>query len=90
MEKSKSRRDSAVAAERLIEPRLFVFDVEAKRPACALVQALYGGDSGLLMYFDSRTWITHPTKTMQVFRIDSEQSLEDLKKVAELCNEHAK
>lgn len=34
-----------------------VYDVEAKRPACAILQVIFGGDSGIAGKFPVKSWI---------------------------------
>lgn len=42
-----------------------VYDTNLKRPACALLQAVYGGSTEALnMFFDARDWLVFPTKGM--------------------------
>ena len=44
-----------------------LLDLKTKRPGCALLQAVFGGDySALGQYFNARYWLTTPTKDMQL------------------------
>ena len=49
-----------------------VFDVELRRPACAIVNAVLGGDHAAPMYFDPETWLVAPTPGMRPFRVRRE------------------
>lgn len=45
-----------------------IYDLKLRRPACVLLQALYGcGDSNgfLQSTFDAKEWLTAPTEDMQ-------------------------
>jgi hypothetical protein len=43
-----------------------VIDIKQMRPACVLLQAVFGGDSGTLnRYFDAEDWIINPTPDMR-------------------------
>jgi hypothetical protein len=47
-----------------------VFDTKLKRPACVILQAIYGGDSGAVSeHFPPDTWLITPTPDMTRFRI---------------------
>lgn len=37
-------------------PKL-VYDIKAKRPACAILQVVYGGDLGIADLFPVKSWI---------------------------------
>jgi hypothetical protein len=41
-----------------------LFDVKSMRPACVLLQALYGGDRAVCMYF--KGWELAPTSHMKM------------------------
>ncbi len=46
---------------------VLVFDTKLRRPACVLIQALYGcGENNgfLQMTFDTKTWLVAPTPDM--------------------------
>jgi len=48
-----------------------VFDVKLKRPACVLLQAVYGcahNNTFLQLNFDSKDWLVAPTPDMKVIR----------------------
>lgn len=45
-----------------------VYDVELRRPACALLQAALGGTLGVSSHFPSRLWLDHPTDGMRLLR----------------------
>ena len=53
--------------------RKMVMDVKQRRPACVLLQAVWGGDRGLCQRFDSRSWLTFPTDDMQMIEGSDEQ-----------------
>jgi hypothetical protein len=62
-----------------------IVDMKQRRPACALLQAAYGGDYGVLgRFFDSRDWLTAPTPDMQPVSGTREQWM----RLARLCREH--
>lgn len=50
-----------------------VFDTELRRPACVLIQAAMGGDTGIANRFPSETWLIYPTPAMAVFPVTDEQ-----------------
>lgn len=50
-----------------------VFDTELRRPACVLLQTVYGGDSSVVLGFPAETWLTFPTKGMQTYEATEEQ-----------------
>ena len=44
-----------------------LYDIELRRPACVLLQAIAGGDRfGLSRYFSSEQWLTAPTPGMRL------------------------
>lgn len=53
-----------------------VFDIKLRRPACVLLQAVYGcghNNGFLQMNFDSREWLVAPTPDMRKVRGTREQ-----------------
>ena len=55
---------------------VLVFDTQLKRPACVLIQAVYGcghNNEFLGKTFDSSTWLTFPTPGMSRIRGTREQ-----------------
>lgn len=61
---------------------VIVFDVDLGRPACAILQAVYGGSRGVESLFNAEAWLTSPTDGMRRYRIDRET----LRKVAAAVN----
>lgn len=44
-----------------------VVDMKSRRPACVILQAIYGGDRSIVSrYFDGGTWLTAPTPDMHM------------------------
>jgi hypothetical protein len=63
--------------------RVVVVDVEQRRPACALLQAVFGGDGGLVSeLFHGEAWLTAPTDKMR--RLTATK--DEWKRFAELVN----
>lgn len=58
-----------------------VFDIKQKRPACALLQVLLGGDLGIANKFVSESWLLNPTSDMKVYQITKDQLDEVISKV---------
>ena len=59
-----------------LEDIVLVFDKKLKRPACVLLQAVYGcghNNGFLQMTFDSNTWLVAPTPDMVRVRGTREQ-----------------
>jgi hypothetical protein len=52
-------------------PKL-VYDIKLKRPACALLQAVLGGDQGMANNFPSEHWLIAPTPDMKAYQISDE------------------
>lgn len=50
-----------------------VFDAKRMRPACALLQAILGGDQGIANAFDSDTWLTASTPDMRLYRVTPDE-----------------
>jgi len=52
----------------MAKPKIrLVVDTEQLRPACVLLQAVYGGDTGIVSrLFDPDTWLVAPTKGMRM------------------------
>jgi hypothetical protein len=53
-------------------PKL-VYDLEKKRPACALLQAVLGGDQGMANNFPSEHWLIAPTPGMKTYQISDQE-----------------
>lgn len=53
--------------------RKIVFDIQLMKPACALLQAAYGGDAALAQHFPLDSWLLFPTAGMHVYEITDEQ-----------------
>jgi hypothetical protein len=53
-------------------PKL-VYDLSLKRPACAILQAVFGGDQGIAGSFPSEHWLTAPTPGMKAYQISNEE-----------------
>lgn len=55
--------------ERVIEERRFRFvvDLDKKKPACVLLQAVWGGDrNAMCRFFPAAEWLTFPTPGMRM------------------------
>lgn len=51
-----------------------LYDVELRRPACVLLQAMARGDkSALYRFFDTKTWLVSPTPGMRRITATAEQ-----------------
>jgi len=48
-----------------------VYDLSLKRPACAILQAVFGGDQGIAGEFPSEHRLTAPTSGMKVYQISN-------------------
>lgn len=55
-------------SKRVVEPFVAVIDVKTKRPACVLLQAVYGGDRRVCNMVSSRYWHVAPTDDMTMIR----------------------
>lgn len=60
-----------------------VYDVKLKRPGCAILQAVFGGDQHLAGRFPSETWLTDITPDLKLYEVTEEQ-LEWLIKVGRI------
>lgn len=73
-----SKGDAVVRDEDVV----LVFDIKLKRPACALLQAAFGGDHRVLLAnFPVETWLINSTPDMQRFRIKRSELKEIAKNV---------
>lgn len=63
-----------------------VYDATLKRPACALLQAVLGGDGGVANHFDSEDWLIAPTPGMHTYEVTPDQ----LKKLVKITKENRK
>ena len=64
---------------------VLVYDLDLKRPACALLQAAYGCEPMLVHeFFDATCWLTHPTPGMR--RITGTR--EEWKRAGEITRRH--
>jgi len=73
---SKPKTPNRVASSAGLDDIVLVFDTKLKRPACVLLQAVYGcghNNGFLQMTFDSRTWLVAPTPDMVRIRGTREQ-----------------
>ena len=61
----------------------FVFDKKAMKPACVLLQALYGGDREPCFFFTE--WQVNPTPDM----VGVQATESELRQLAKICNERA-
>lgn len=60
-----------------------VFDRKLKRPACVLLQAVFGGTvPNFQRYFPSETWLLAPTPNMRMYRVENKEQLEALSAMA--------
>jgi len=50
-----------------------VYDVELRRPGCAIIQAAMGGDRSIANEFDTATWLTFPTPNMGLYEVTQKQ-----------------
>ena len=50
-----------------------VYDIEKRRPACALIQAGNGCDSSLAYRFPTESWLLGPTEGMCKVEVNEEQ-----------------
>lgn len=50
-----------------------VYDMNLKRPACALLQAAYGGSPGVAGKFPAEHWLIAPTPGMKAYRLSDEE-----------------
>jgi len=55
------------------EPIRLVFDMEERRPMCALIQAMYTDDYQKVGHFNVESWLTVPTGEMALFELTPEQ-----------------
>lgn len=53
--------------------KLIAYDVNLKRPACALLQAVMGGTDSVANNFDPDTWLVHPTPDMKVYAMTDDE-----------------
>lgn len=58
-----------------------VFDCELRRPACPILQAIFGGDQGIAKSFPPETWLLVPTPGMKPYLVTQEQ----LQKLVQGC-----
>ena len=53
-------------------PKL-VYDLKLKRPGCALLQVVLGGDLGIAADFPTEHWLLSPTADLRAYRISDEE-----------------
>ena len=51
----------------------FAFNIEAMRPACVNLQAIYGGTPRLVMDFPSCCWQLFPSDDIKVYPVTADQ-----------------
>jgi hypothetical protein len=68
----------------MTDTRKLVVDVKQRRPACAIVQAVFGvsGANDILCMFDPGTWLLAPTDDMHLV----EGTMEQWRGFAKECN----
>lgn len=52
---------------------IIAYDKTLMRPACALLQVMYGGDSGIAQEFDVEDWLLAPTPNLRPYRVPLNQ-----------------
>jgi hypothetical protein len=50
-----------------------VYDIKLKRPGCALIQAVMGGDRGIANHFKSEHWLINPTPDLKLYETTPEE-----------------
>lgn len=50
-----------------------VYDLKQKRPGCALLQVIMGGDIGIAGKFPTEHWLLAPTESMKPYRLTNAQ-----------------
>jgi len=68
-------------------PITFVYDLELKQVGCALLQRAYGANIDNFQLAKFNNWLTHPTNSLKMFKVDTPEQLE---KVIEFNNKHNK
>ena len=49
------------------------YDITLKRPACAILAAMYGGDLAAVHAFNSDDWLVERTPDMKVYEVTPNQ-----------------
>lgn len=52
---------------------IIAYDKILMRPGCALLQAAYGGDSGIASHFDTEDWLLFPTPDLKPYTVTKEE-----------------
>lgn len=52
---------------------LLAYDLELRRPACAILAAALGSSRELLYLWDSRLWLTAPTPGLRLYETTAEE-----------------
>jgi len=50
-----------------------VYDMARGRPACALLQVVFGGDLGIADQFPPQSWLVMPTDSMRLYDVTFDQ-----------------
>lgn len=49
------------------------FDIKLMRPACVLLQAVYGCGADVLADFNGESWLLAPTDDLRLYELDEKQ-----------------
>jgi hypothetical protein len=58
------------------QPRIIAYDVELRRPGCALLQAVYsqhGTDHRDSSAFPTESWLTAPTENLRLYEVTDDR-----------------
>jgi len=50
-----------------------VYDIEAMKPGCVLLQAVHNCDPDLAHHFDTKHWLLAPTDNLKVYECTDDQ-----------------
>jgi hypothetical protein len=69
------RREAASsrAAQKEVRRVKIAFDIKLMRPACVLLQAVYGCDAHVLRDFNGESWLLVPTDDLRLYELDEKQ-----------------
>lgn len=59
------------------------YDVELKRPGCAILQGALGGDSAFCAAFETEDWLLTPTPGLRLYPVPDQATLAQLVKITE-------